>query len=69
VERNGEPMCRILPLAGVRGATVSDLAVLLQTTPWPDDSFANDLEHIHQKQQKQSKQQKQPKLPRFPWDS
>jgi antitoxin (DNA-binding transcriptional repressor) of toxin-antitoxin stability system len=58
VERGGEAVCRIGP-AGRRGATVSDLADLLDRLPRPDDAFWDEVEQVTRNQ---------PPVPPSPWE-
>ncbi|WP_438010458.1 hypothetical protein WME89_18545 [Sorangium sp. So ce321] len=58
VEREGEPVCRIEPIAPAR-RTVRDLVRLLQSAPPPDDAYLDAVEEIAQNQ---------PMLPETPWE-
>jgi len=58
VERGGEPICRISPMAPAQ-RTVGDLVRLLQTAPRPDDAYLDAVEEIAQNQ---------PTLPETPWE-
>ncbi|WP_148313680.1 hypothetical protein [Sorangium cellulosum] len=58
VEREGEPICRIEPIAPVR-STVRDLVRSLQGAPRPDDGYLDAVEEIAQNQ---------PMLPETPWE-
>lgn len=60
VERNGEPIAAVLPVAGARKITFDELLERLRTLGWPDEDFADDLEAI---------QASQPKVEFPEWDS
>lgn len=57
VERGGEPVCRISPVAPTH-ATLADLIEVLKKFP-PDEEFADDLEDIIKNQ---------PPIPKSPWE-
>ncbi|MBI3183682.1 MAG: antitoxin [Myxococcales bacterium] len=59
VERGGEAVCRISPIA-TAPRSVRDLIRLLGETPKPDKRYLDDLERITRAQ---------PKLPSGPWES
>lgn len=50
VERNGEAIAELGPVAHRPHMTVADLYQLLNTLDWPDEDFANDLEEIQANQ-------------------
>lgn len=52
VERNGEAVAAVLPVAGVRGVSVGELFERLRTISMPDEGFADDLEEIQATQPK-----------------
>ncbi len=52
VERNGEPVARLSPVATPRGVTVADFLAQLRTIDWPDEGFADDLKAIQAGQPK-----------------
>ncbi|MDO8670602.1 MAG: type II toxin-antitoxin system Phd/YefM family antitoxin [Dehalococcoidia bacterium] len=52
VERNGEPVAAVLPVAGIRGLSVSALFERLRRLNWPDEGFADDLEAVQANQPK-----------------
>ncbi|WP_437759362.1 hypothetical protein [Sorangium sp. So ce1389] len=58
VEREGEPICRIEPIAPAR-RTVRDLVRLLQSAPPPDAAYLDAVEEIAQNQ---------PTVPETPWE-
>lgn len=59
VEYEGEPICRIAPVAPAR-RTARDLVRLLQEGPRPDDAYLDAVAEIAQNQ---------PTLPETPWES
>ncbi|MFO0760886.1 MAG: hypothetical protein U0359_30700 [Byssovorax sp.] len=58
VECEGEPVCRIEPIAPARG-TVRDLVRLLQAAPPPDDAYLDAVDEVAGNQ---------PVLPETPWE-
>jgi len=60
VERGGEPICRISPVAGASGFTAADLLKLLEVAPAPDPAYLDAVEAVARNQ---------PLLPGSPWDS
>lgn len=59
VERGGEPVCRISPVAGTRGFTATDLLRLLDIAPTPDPAYLDTVEALAKNQ---------PQLPCPPWE-
>lgn len=47
VERDGEPIAVLVPASPRPDLAWAGLASLLQSLPWPDPEFANDLKAIH----------------------
>ena len=60
VERGGEPICRISPVAGASGFTAADLLKLLDVAPAPDPAYLDTVEAVARNQ---------PQLPGSPWGS
>lgn len=60
VERGGEPVCRIAPVAGGRGFTAADLLALLAAAPPPDPAYLDTVEELARGQ---------PQLPGSPSES
>jgi len=58
IERAGEPICRIEPVAPA-ARTVRDLLRLLETAPHPDDAYLDAVEEVANHQ---------PNLPETPWE-
>ena len=58
VERNGQPVCRIVP-ANRKKFTVADLVKLLESAPKPDEGYWEILEEI---------KKNQPPLRKSPWE-
>jgi antitoxin (DNA-binding transcriptional repressor) of toxin-antitoxin stability system len=58
VERAGEPLCRISPVAPPR-RTVRDLVDLLSAAPRPDDAFLDAVEELTKNQ---------PSVSEGPWE-
>ena len=52
IERSGEPIATLEPIASPPGKTVGDLFDLLRRIGVPDEGFANDLEAIQANQPK-----------------
>lgn len=50
VERGGEPVCRMLPAAPMRGASLRDVAALLREIPKPDAAFAAEVRRARRSQ-------------------
>ena len=59
VERDGQPICRIVP-AGPAPVTLSDFFRILREAPKPDPGYWDDLEDILKNQ---------PPLPESPWEA
>ncbi len=59
VERGGEPVCRISPVAGARSFTAADLLKLLDVAPPPDPAYLDTVEALAKNQ---------PQLPGSPWE-
>ena len=47
VERNGDPVARITPVAGHAGGTLREFVELWRSSGPPDPSFADDLELVN----------------------
>lgn len=59
VERNGEPVARVVPVPGATAATVGEALRAWRDAGPPDPEFADDLERVNRSD----------RPPQSPWDS